>query len=117
MAPVHYVTAIQFGRHLHGELAATQRLERNRGVGCGDGEIPTQSDEHLHVAAEHRLQATDGIEPMLARWVDLAPLCQTLEERRRRSVIDPTCPVALDVAVAADRRWPRPSTSDVPAKQ
>jgi hypothetical protein len=53
--PVHQVTAVELGAHLHGQVAVAQRLEGARQVRCGQREVAAQRHEHLHLAALHRL--------------------------------------------------------------
>ena len=86
-------------------------------VGRGEREVAAECDEHLHVAALHRLDRRDGAQPVLARRVDPADLGEAVEERRVGTVVDAAGAVALHVAVPADRARPRALTADVAAQQ
>ena len=101
---VDEVAAVELGADLDGQVAVPQRLRRCRlGVGRGQDEVAAHADEHLDVAARHRRDARDGVEPVLARRVDAADLGQPVEELLGRTVVDAAGAVALDVAVPADR--------------
>jgi hypothetical protein len=82
---VDEVPAIELRAHLHGQLAALQGLEGMDGVRCGEREVAAEGDEHLDVAAVHRLDGAHDVETVLARRVDRADLFRTRPRRRGRT--------------------------------
>ena len=79
---VDEVAAVELRAHLDGQLAVAQRLEGVGGVGRAKREVAAQRDEDLHLAALHRLDRLDRVQPVLARRVDPADLGEPVEERR-----------------------------------
>jgi hypothetical protein len=100
---VDEVAAVQFGAHADGEVARAQCLVGVDGVRCGEGEVAAHADEHLHIAAVHRLDGGDRVQAVLAGRVDLADLGQAVQELLGGPVVDAARPVALDIAVPSYR--------------
>src|SRR5262249_34908453 len=101
--PVHDVAAVELRADLDRQIARPQRPGGIRKIGGREGKVAAQRDEHLHLAAAHRLDRCDRAQSVLARRVETADLAQSIEERRVRTVVDAAGPVALHVAVPADR--------------
>src|SRR3954454_6218201 len=97
------VTPIELRTDLYRQFTLAHGVVGVAGIRCGQDEVAAHSDEHLDVPALHCLDRADGIEAVVPRRVDAASLGQTIEERGRRTMVDPARPVALNVAVPADR--------------
>ena len=114
---VDEVAAVELGADLDGQLAVPQAPRTCRRVGRREREVAAEADEHLHLAAMHRLDRLDRPKPVLAGRLDPADLAEPVEEAPSRAVVDPAGAVALDVAVPANRAGPRAFPADVAAQQ
>src|SRR3712207_2269472 len=61
------VRAVELGRDVRGQAAASQSFGRELGVGRGGQKIPAEGEEELHAALVHRLDRLDGVEAVAAR--------------------------------------------------
>src|SRR5262249_47495718 len=110
---VHDVAAVQLRAHLDGQLTLSQRLGGIGKVGCAKGEVAAERDEHLHLAAVHRLDRCHGAESLLAGWGNAADLAEAVKKRRVGTMINSARSVALHVAMPSDRARSRSFASDV----
>ena len=111
-AAVDDVTAVEFGRDLHRELATAQCGLGHFGIGVAAAKFSAHSDEHLRVAVTHRPDRIDGVVAMLAGSGDAEARVQRRQERFGHLLPDAHGAVALHVGVSADGAHPGAGLAD-----
>ena len=85
--------------------------------GVATAKLPPRRDEDVDLAVAHRPNRVDGVAAVLAWRLEAELLAQLVEERVGHLLPDAHRPVALHVAVPADRARPGARAADVAAQQ
>ncbi len=117
LASVHEMRAIELGRDVRGEMAASQRGGGASGIRRRRGEVAAEREEQFCFAAFHRADRADHVVTRLARRLESEASSEPVEERGRGLFVDAHRAVTLHVGMAAHRARAGAAPTDVAAQQ
>ena len=97
------MTAIEFGRNLHGQRQAGPRRFDEVGFGNRPDEITAQTDESFDTTVENALAGLHGVEPFVTRRGKTIALFQHIQGCELRFLRDPDGPLSLHVRMTSHR--------------
>ena len=109
--------AIELGRHLHGEIAATHRRFGGFRIRYRGNEVASKCEEDRDLVLLHRGDRLEGVHSMLAWRRESELRLEGVEEGSLHLLPDAHRAVSLHVAVAADGSCPRPRLTDIAAQE
>src|SRR6267154_2533817 len=97
------MSAVELGRNLHRQAAATQSLSRVFAVRRRGKKVAAQREEHLCFSIMHRLDCFDCVEAVLTRRLEIKFSRELVEKGFCGPLPNSHCAIALHIAMAAHR--------------